>query len=106
MMPDGDLNRTKDAPCYWCGKSDHDPKDCPSSNEEKLRHCYQAVTGPLIGGDYIGPMRGEVNVCLNVIHFHLAFEKAAKKLLTREQLRAVLEEAYSIRAKEYGRLLW
>jgi hypothetical protein len=105
-MPDGDLSRPFKAPCYWCGKSDHEPKDCPSSREEKLRRCFQAIADPLIEGDYIGTERGEVNICLNVIHFHKAFEEAAAELLSPEQCQKIRERAYEIRAKKYGRLLW
>lgn len=92
--------------CYWCGSKDHQPKDCTTSITEKIRRCYQAVARPLIEGDYIGPLRGEVNVCLNVIHFYQAYLEASKQLLPKDQLREIRELAYKIRREKYGNLLW
>lgn len=92
--------------CAWCGKTDHKSTFCPTSNEEKLRRSFQAIADKLIDGDYIGPLRGEVNVCLNVIHYHLAFEEAAEKSLPREKIREIKELTWKIRAEKYGRLLW
>jgi hypothetical protein len=91
--------------CYWCGR-EHAPKDCPVGNEEKLKRCFRAVTAPLIEGDYIGPLRGEVNVCLNVIHYYQAFEEAAKKILKPDEFKEIREHAYEIRRTRYGLLLW
>jgi hypothetical protein len=91
--------------CYWCGQ-DHKPEECPIAREEKLRRCYQAIASPLIEGDYIGPLRGEVNVCLNVIHYLKAFEEATKKTVTPEAYREIQNLAYKIRKEKYGSLLW
>jgi hypothetical protein len=91
--------------CYWCG-GDHDPKNCPIADQEKLRRCYQAIAGPLIEGDYIGPLRGEVQICLNVINYHKAFEEACRELLGYQTFRKVQDRAYQIRRDKYGKLLW
>ena len=91
--------------CYWCGQN-HNPKDCPIGNEEKLKRCYRAIAGPLIEGDYIGPLRGEVNVCLNVIHYHFAFEEAVKEILGYKKYRELQDRAYQIRRDKYRTLLW
>jgi hypothetical protein len=91
--------------CFWCG-GDHDPKDCPVGNEQKLKRCFQAIAAPLIDGDYIGPLRGEVNVCLNVIYYYKAFEEAAEEILEPEKVKQIRERAYEIRRKKYGTLLW
>jgi hypothetical protein len=91
--------------CYWCG-GEHHPKECPIANEEKLRRCYQAIAGPLIEGDYIGPLRGEVQICLNVIHYHKAFEEAAEEILGYRKYREIQERAWQIRRDKYGKLLW
>ena len=92
--------------CAWCQSSEHLSKDCPSSQIDKYRRCLQAIADPLIDGDYIGELRGEVNICLNVIHFHKAFEKAALELLPEEKADELRRRAYVIRARDWGRLPW
>lgn len=92
--------------CAWCQSPDHLSKDCPSSQNDKFSRAWRAITDPLIEGDYIGSLRGEVNICLNVIHHHKAFEEAAIELLSKEKYDEVLLRARVIRAKKWGALPW
>jgi len=71
-----------------------------------MRRAYQAIAGKLIEGDYIGPMRGEVNVCFNMIHYYKAFEEAARQILTESSFQQLRDRAYKIREEKYGKLLW
>jgi hypothetical protein len=92
--------------CYWCGSKDHKADDCPVATGEKLRRCWQEVAGALVEGDYIGSLRGEVNVCLNVINYYKALGKAVEEVCDREQIKQIRNRAYQIRQERYGRLLW
>lgn len=92
--------------CAWYGSHDHLSKDCKSSMNDSLRRALQAVADPLIEGDYIGSLRGEVNVCLNVIHALKAFREAAKERLPEKEYDELLRRSYVIRAKNWGRLPW
>jgi hypothetical protein len=92
--------------CYWCGSKDHMADDCPVAPEEKLLRCWQEVAGALVEGDHIGPLRGEVNVCLNVINYHKALGKAVEELCDKEQIKRIRDRAYQIRRERYERLLW
>jgi hypothetical protein len=92
--------------CYWCGSKDHKADDCPVTPEEKLQRCWQEVAGALVEGDYIGPLRGEVNICLNVINYYKALGKAVDELCDKEQIKRIRDRAYQIRRERYGRLLW
>lgn len=100
------LNAPGKVVCAWCQSPNHLSKDCPISEQDKMRRCFQAIADPLIEGDYCGPLRGEVNVCLNVIHYHKAFEQAALELLSTEKCDELRQRAYVIRAKNWGRLPW
>ncbi len=92
--------------CHWCGSKEHKADDCPAAFEQKLRKCWQEVAGALVEGDYIGPMRGEVNVCLNIINYYKALGKAVEEICTKEQVKQIRERANKIRSERYGRLLW
>ena len=92
--------------CYWCGSKDHRADCCLVAPEEKLRRCWQKVAGALVEGDYIGPLRGEVNICLNVINYYKALGKAVDELCDRDLRKRIVDRAYEIRRERYGRLLW
>jgi hypothetical protein len=97
---------TKFTQCYWCGSKEHDMMQCPDAAEAKIAKCWQKVAEELVDGDYIGTLRGEVNICLNIINYYKALSKAMDELadpILREKLR---NRAYAIRAERYGRLLW
>jgi hypothetical protein len=91
--------------CAWCQSPDHLSKDCPSSQNDAQSRAWRAITDPLIEGDYIGSLRGEVNICLNVIHYHKSFEKAVLELLP-QRYDEIRRRANVIRARDYGRLPW
>lgn len=101
----GALNNYKNT-CAWCGSHDHLSKDCKSSMNDALLRAFQAIASPLVEGDYIGPLRGEVNVCLNVIHSYKSFREAAKELLPPEKYEEIYNRGNVIRAKNWGRLPW
>lgn len=61
---------------------------------------YKRLTDPLIDGDYIGPLRGETNCALNVLHYLLALERAVKEL-DPEAIEEITKRAYEIRAKRW-----
>lgn len=92
--------------CYWCGSKDHSDNECPVAGEEKLRKCWVQVAGALVDGDYIGPLRGEVNICLNIINYYKALGKAIEELCTPEQVKQLRDRAFQLRAERFGRLLW
>jgi hypothetical protein len=58
------------------------------------------------GGDYIGSLRGEVNICLNVINYYKALGKAVDELCDKDLRKRIVDRAYEIRRERYGRLLW
>jgi len=62
----------------------------------ELPDAWRKIASEIIEGDYIGPLRGEMNVCLNVIHFW----KCLKKIVEKEN-KELIKKAFDLREESY-----
>jgi hypothetical protein len=79
---------------------------CPQLENAKLEKCWQKLTDEIIQGDYIGTLRGQVNICMNIINYYKALGHAVDELCSEELRKNITDRAYQIRAERYGKLLW
>lgn len=92
--------------CYWCGSKEHDAEHCSKLKDAKLEKCFRKLADELVEGDFIGTLRGEVAICLNVIYYYKALGHAVEEICTKEQVRQIRDRAFAIRSEKYGRLPW